>query len=471
MFRTALLILSGNAFSSLMTLLRTLIVVRLISVEDYGIAATFAISLAIVEMMSALGLQQMIVRDSRGDDPHFQAALQGFQMLRAVVLAVVLFLLAPFFAGFLGVPEVTWAYRLLALVPLLNGLKHFDIHRLNRRMSFRPLILSNAVPAVVSVLLVWPLFLLFGDFRVMLWAVLMQAVFGVAVSHLVAERRFRLVFDVAVIREGLGFGWPILVNGALLFAVFHGEKLIVGRELGMEVLAIFAMGMTLTLTPTLVMAGSLSNFFLPQVSAVKDERERFNALSLAVIQASLLGGALFLVAMLFVGGPLVHVLLGEKYAPLVPYLVWLAALQAVRVFKVGGAVLALATGHTRNPMYANVLRVALLPLGWYVVARGGSLLLLIQIAILGEILGMIVASVFSHHILKVPFRPVVLPLLLTAGVVLLSCLAVTAGGGLIAPGAPLWLALGALLLCLPGFLSMRALRDYAGKRVMTGFGE
>ena len=44
MIRKALALLSGNAFGSLMLLVRNLVVARLISVEDYGIAATFAIS-------------------------------------------------------------------------------------------------------------------------------------------------------------------------------------------------------------------------------------------------------------------------------------------------------------------------------------------------------------------------------------------------------------------------------------------
>ena len=68
MFKSALLLLSGNIFGSLMLLVRNLVVARLISVEDYGIAATFAISMAIVEMITALGLHQLIVQDSKGND-------------------------------------------------------------------------------------------------------------------------------------------------------------------------------------------------------------------------------------------------------------------------------------------------------------------------------------------------------------------------------------------------------------------
>ena len=157
MFRTAFLILSGNAAASLVLLVRNLAVARMISVEDYGIAATFALVVSLLEMASALGLQQQIVQSKEGDDPDFQAALQGFQLMRGLMSGLALFLLAGPVADFMNVPEVAWAYRVVALIPVLNAFQHFDIHRLNRDMVFGPMLLTRLAPAVVSLLLVWPL--------------------------------------------------------------------------------------------------------------------------------------------------------------------------------------------------------------------------------------------------------------------------------------------------------------------------
>jgi len=75
MLRTAFVILSGNAATSLLLLVRNLVIARLISVEDYGIAATFGIVMALIEMASYLGMQQQIVQSKDGEDPRFQASL------------------------------------------------------------------------------------------------------------------------------------------------------------------------------------------------------------------------------------------------------------------------------------------------------------------------------------------------------------------------------------------------------------
>ena len=172
MLRPALLILSGNAAASGFLFVRNLAVAALVPVADYGIAATFALAMAAVEMASSFGLQQQIVQARDGDDPRLQDALTGFQLLRGVLSAIALFALAGPLAMFLGIPEVTWAYRVLALVPLLNALQHFDIHRLNRNARFGPLIAVNAVPAMLSLAVVWPLAIWVGDWRVMLGAIL-----------------------------------------------------------------------------------------------------------------------------------------------------------------------------------------------------------------------------------------------------------------------------------------------------------
>lgn len=431
MLRSALLLLSGNAAASLLLFARNLVVARLIPVEDYGIAATFAIAMTVVEMATQFGLQQQIVQARQGDDPHFQAALQGFQLLRGAAGSAALLLLAGAMAEFLRIGELAWAYQLMALVPLLNALRHFDMHRLNRQMRFGPLVLTGTLPAALTLLAAWPLALWLGDFRVMLCLLLLQAGLGAVLSHLVAERRYRLAFDPAVMAGAFRFGWPLLVNALLLFGVFQGDKLIVGRELGMEALALFAMGMTLTLTPTLVMSKSLQGFFLPLLSRAAEERgPRFDGLAQAMLQAGLLNGALLVVAVLWLGAPVVLLLLGPKYAALVPLLTWFALLQGLRVFKTGPAVVALARGHAANAMIANGIRVAALPLAWWVVVAGGGIPALLAVGIAAEVLGFAAALALLRGRVRLSLRPS-LPAIAAA---LLLILAAALSRGL--PGLP-----------------------------------
>ena len=459
MLRSAALILSGNAAGALMTLARNLMVARMITVEHYGIAATFAIAVSIAEMMSNFGLRQQIVQAAEGEDARFQAGLQGFSLLRGLVAGAALFLLARPIADFLNIPDIAWAFQLMALVPVMNALIHFDVERLTRAMRFWPMVLTGTVPQLVALLAIWPLSLWFGDYRIMLYSILAQSALALITSHLVAETPFRVILDRALIRQSVAFGWPMLVNGALLFAVFQGDKLLVGRELGMAVLAIFAMGVTLTLTPTLLMAKSAQSFFLPQLSGAgrSADTAAFDGLARAVVQVGLLNGVLLVAGIVVLGGPLVDLLLGDKYAALKGILTSLAVLMAFRVFKSGSTVVALSRGQTSNAMMANLVRVASLPVVWWVLAQGGGLRDLIVVATLAEVAGFALSLALVSRRLGVALHPVALSLVLSLVFLLL------AGAGewlALAPGL-LWPALAVALALL--IWSMRDLRLYLGR--------
>ena len=463
MFRSAILILSGNAFTALMLLIRNLIVARLISVEDFGIASTFAISMAIVEMMSTLGLQQLIVQDTDGNDPKLQAGLHGFHLLRSILSGAALFFLAHPIARFLGIDEIAWAYQLLALVPLIGGLRHFDIYRLQRQMIYLPSIISSSLPALLSVMLIFPLYQKFADFRVMLYAVLVQGILSVLFSHLVAKRRYSLVFNPEIIKRSVRFGWPLLINNIMLFAIFQGEKLIVGREMGMESLALLSLGFTLTLTPTLILAKSAQSFFLPQLSASKDNPEKFTHLTMAALQGSLVNGLLLVVGISLLGKPVVSLLLGEKYAALNSYLTWLAILHALRVFKAGGSVVALSKAQTGNAMISNLYRVLSLPLSWYVAASGGELLSIIWIAATAEALGYITSLLLVRFRLKLSLDNMSLSLLLSGFLLFVAGLH-TAGYFPSQWAFPILIT----LFCLTIFV-MKDLRSYVYQRNLSKY--
>ena len=439
-------------------LARNLVLARLIPVPDYGIAATFAMVMAVIEMASNLGLQQQIVQARRGDDPAFQAALQGFQLIRGVLGALALLALAAPVAAFLGIPQVVGAYRWLALVPLLNALQHFDIHRVQRGGRYLPLLLTGALPALGSLLVIFPLAHALGDWRVMLWALLVQAGLGVVTSHLVAERRWQIRFERAVMAQSLRFGAPLLLNAVLLYLVFQGDKLIVGRLAGMEALALYAMGVTLTLTPTLVVAKSTQNMFLPRLSNlhVRAEAAAHREMARATLEAALLNGSALVLGTFLLGAPMVGWLLGAKYAALIPLLIPFAILHALRVFKSGPAVVALSAGATGNALWGNLPRVLLLPLGWWVLQSGGALQTLIWLGVAGELMGYALSLLRLHRVLRLPrFGPALLA----------SAAALIAIGGLDhfamiqGRGPAPALAIVALLLGLQ-FLAMRGLRRH-----------
>ena len=257
-------------------------------------------------------------------------------------------------------------------------------------------------------------------------------------------------------RQSLSFGWPLLINNALLFLVFQGDRALVVREMGPEVLAIFSMGVTLTLTPTLVMAKSINNLFLPRLSTEQD-MNRFHRLVITTLQGAMLNASVMLLGIFFLGKPMIEYVLGEKYLALVPILGALAGVQALRVLKTGGNVVALSRGHTSNAMISNIFRVLTLPVIWVALQNGAGLGTVIGLAAVGEALGYAAALLLVWWRVEKRLSAVILPLIFTfALMVVVAGLLPLSGGALIAV---------VLVLFVAQIASMSILREWLLRRL------
>ncbi|WP_298438184.1 oligosaccharide flippase family protein [uncultured Jannaschia sp.] len=430
MLRPALTILSGNLGSSALLFARNLTLAALIPVEDYGIAATFALAVAAVEMASAFGLQQQIVQAADGDDPRLMRALQGFQLFRGILAGAVMLALAIPLADFLNVPQVAWAYAVLALVPLLNGVRHLDIHRQNRSGRFGALAAEQTLPALVAFLAIFPLAAWLGDWRVMLVSILIHNTGAALVSQCAAERPFRPAFDRARWGRTLRFGWPILLNAGLLFAVFQGDKLIVGRLEGMVALSTFALAVTITLTPALIVMRSLQTGFLPRLSR-RAEAGEIDRPAARLIQLALALGLAGMGVGILAGPIAARWLAGSDYIAVAGLLGPMAILQGLRVAKVGTNIAALATGQTGNAPWSNIPRLAALAVGWWMLEGGASVVVLVWLAALAELAGIAISAAMFRAARP---DPIALPWASYAGFL---ALAAAATGAILATAPPI----------------------------------
>jgi O-antigen/teichoic acid export membrane protein len=419
MIGAAMALLGGNLSVALLKFARNILVARLLSVENFGIAATFAIIFGFVEMLAFLGLDRFLIQTRNVALERVQATLHTMQVLRGVFVAVVLYLTAGPLAALMDVPEVAWAFRLMAVLPLIQGFLHLDMARAQRGMRFGPFVRITMGAEFIGLLSVWPLFLVFGDYRVVLGALIVQETLTMIFSHLVAERRYALGLDRELALRALRFGWPLLLNAALMFGIFQGDRIIVANQLGPVTLGLFSLAFMLSFMPTGVLAQTINRLFLPKLAPLQDDPAAFDALARVVVQVGLVVGLAVAVGFSIFGADLVLVLFGAKYAGALSVLVWLAVMQAVRVAKMGVSVVALARAETRSPMVANIPRVLLLPVAWLALERGAGMETVVLIATLGEMAGLATALVLLRSWLAVPVRPLIPAVLAWAAVLAL----------------------------------------------------
>jgi len=394
---SVLLVTVNQVIAEGAVLVRNILLARMLGPEQMGLAVMLAIVMRCLEMVSYLAADRLLVQARDGNAPLFQANAQGLEVVRGLLAGLALTALAYPAALAFGYPETAWAFAALGLVPALRGFVHLDYRRLQRRLRFGPTLRVESIANLAGAAAVWPALHWTGDFSALLWVSLAQAFAHVVVSHAVARRAYRLRLDSRYLRRMLRFGWPMLLNGLVMFGVFQGDRLVVALSVPPEELARYALALQLGLLPTLVLARASLSLLLPLLARVQDARIAFQARYQRTSTLLLIASFLFVTAYTLGGNLVVTALFGDAFAMSPLVLAWLGCALSIRIMRIAPGTAALARGDSRTLMQANLWRVGGLLLAAWVGAAGMGLPLIAAAAAFGELAALLAGVVLLYR--------------------------------------------------------------------------
>ena len=383
--RQGALLFSGYALAQAMSFGRNALIGHGLAKGDFGIAATITLILQVVETLSDLGSDRLIVQDRDGDTPRFMATSHSVLLARGAVLTALLLALAPVVATFFAIESAMWAFQLAALTPLIKGFMHLDCRRAQRLLDNRPQLLVEVLPQAVTLALTLPAIAMSHDYASVVWLSLVQAFATVAISHVLAKTPYQLGLDKPVLARQISFGWPILVSALPLIAVYQGDRMIIGRTAGMEQLASYTAAFMVTMVPGLIAAKVGHALMLPMFADLIRQGRHLRSRFTFMVEATTLAAALYMALFLVAGEFLLPLCFGPNYAGLGSVTGWLAAMWAARMIQAVAGMALMASGSTRPFMVAGVIRALALPVAaWYAV-RGAPIATIAAIGAAAEV--------------------------------------------------------------------------------------
>ena len=428
--RSGLFLMGGSGVGFVLRFLRNVLVARLISVEDYGIASTFMVAVSFIDMSTNLNIGQLMIQDRRGDDPDFVAATKGVEVARGILLSLFLLVCAGPIAALFSQSHLVWAYQVLAIIPAVKGFMHPDMQRLQRALRFAPILAGDVGMLGLTLILVWPLALWLGDYRIMLAVYVIETMTRVGISFLMAERPFRIGWAREVAVKSVQFAWPLTLSGLVTFAALQGDRIIVANRFGAEALGLFSAAMTMIMPPVSQASALARTFFLPLLAKVQDEAEGFAYRARFTLQATLCAGLLTIVGFVLAGPPVFLLVFGDRYADGIVFVGVLGIVFGMQLAKTGPNIVALSRGHTFNMLNSNLVRLAFLPLALWVAIRGGSAIEVVAVGALGQVCGFAMAVfMLTRSGDMTNLKPMALPFLAGAGVLAASIWAIFSTSG------------------------------------------
>lgn len=349
---------SGQMAENIIVLIRNIVIARILGPENFGIAASFMLIVSIFSMISDVGVENYLLRAGTRHLSRLQSTLYSILILRGLSSAILIFILAEQFSILFGRPYLLDFYASAALLPAIGAFKHLDPLRRQRDLKYSTMVvvqIGSLLPGTIVAIVVA---IFTQSYVAVAWGNVISVALSVLLSHVLASEPYRPTFEIGIVRQILSYGWPLMLNGGVIFLTNQGDRIIVGTLEGFVDLAGYVAIGSVTVGISLILMKFTGALYVPILSAVRSDAasvERRNQIC-GVITVILT--FLIFLPMIFLAAPLVSLLYGPEYQVPIALAGWASIQSAARVIRSWPAALALTLGFTRDILYANLIRLS-----------------------------------------------------------------------------------------------------------------
>ena len=307
---TAAARLTGQVLSWLITIL----VIRLLSPDDYGVMAAAMVVIGLAFVLDEMGMVSGMVQAKEIDDS-LVANVFGFVLLSNLLFVAILQLTAPLVAAYFEQSEVEPVVRVLSLTILIGAFGSVPEALLRRALRFKEISVLTLVGTVTANLVT--LALAYAGYGV--WALVVGALVRsclLSIGYWIVLRfscwpHFRFSRLGGIIR----FGLNVSAQRVVAYLSSQADQLIIGRLLGAQMLGYYSVGTHLATLPMSRLMGLINSVAFPAYSKVQDDVARARDYFLLSSSLLVLVSLPVFWGLASVAEPFVEVVLGEQWLP------------------------------------------------------------------------------------------------------------------------------------------------------------
>lgn len=301
--------------------LSTIIVVRFISPEDYGLNTMLESPLVLMMLVSTLGLDAALVQAKNIKTDELQSIF-GWLLILNGLLFLCYFFGGAILAAYFNEPRLDLLAKALAFIFLLVPFRVIPNALLDRQLDFKLRaqleITVTVVAAVVTLVLAY------------LGAGVWALVTGVIVSKLLLSILLMIFkpwfivpkFNLRIIERMVSTGGIITLSGAFLLLSDMLITLVAGPKLGSELLGVFAVGAQFASLPLAKGMPVINQTMLPAFAKFQEHRSSATYYLGKLLGVTSLAFIPMMVGMACIADTLVLTVLGAKWSPsIVPLII------------------------------------------------------------------------------------------------------------------------------------------------------
>ncbi len=375
--------------SHIMRLLSNLVMTRLLAPEAFGLIAMVVTLNMALTLFTDIGIQKSIVREAKGDDPHFLRVAWVVQMMRSsfiavvvVIAAICLLFLGPKFAmpgTVYADTSLPWLIMVSSLAVLMQGMESTTKALAFRQMHFGKLTIIGICTQGLGVLAM----IAFANIESSAWALLFglltSSFLGLIASHIFFPGpKMAVEWDRDIIDRLWQFGKWLIGSSIFHFIATNTDKLVLAGLLGKEVFGLYVIASIWISAGKTIISRLLGRIGFATLSELMRERPHdiprlFRRIMLVIDSLCVVS---FLAFFIF-GQMLINILYTSDYSLAGEYIPILALMFLHLRFDAHGTLI-LSSGDSKSIMIISIIRAVsicvLLPAGYYFIGMVGVLM-------------------------------------------------------------------------------------------------
>lgn len=347
----------------------SMIMARLLTPAEFGVAAAAAFFLLMASRMTELGLNAALVR-VKVLKPEHNSSVFVVSMVLGVAAWVALAAAGPWIGRFFDSPEVGQVVPVAALAFLFSPLSTVPSAMLQRQMRFKATAFADWADTLTGAVVAIVLAYLGYGFWALVYSQLAAGLINVGTKMYFARWRMSLRFSWPALRELCSFGIGIQLKRGLEFGAQNLDNLLIGRLLSISALGLYDKAfMTSQRLLQMLNLGPGVSFRI--FAIIQDDPARFRRAYQKVLLTVSVVGVPPLAFAIVTARQLFEVMYGARWLPAVPAFQVLCLACIVKLVSSHATRANEAKGMIWQQVVQHILYVAAIVVGVWIGSRWG----------------------------------------------------------------------------------------------------
>lgn len=351
----------SQVLSQLVTWTVTIIIVRLLDPQDYGLFAMTQAVLAAFNFLSGWGFANSLIPADEVNERQIGQVF-GMLLLSNGGLALAQFLMAPLAADYYNQPMVADMLRLQAVIFLSTPFIALPTALLSRRLDFRSQARVNLTSAFAGAGVGLALAVLDYGVWALVWAPI--AIFSVRALGLTiaAKMLVRPVFDFRGAGHIVRFGSALMLSQLFWIVQSQADIVIAGRAFTTHELGLYSEALFVALIFTGRFLPPLNEVAFPAYAELAKAGKPIAPAFLTGVRMIMVVTAPLYIGLSLVAGPLVETMFGPKWLGMIPILAGVSLAMPAMALQICCSPATTALGSAGSYLLTNAAGAVIMPI-------------------------------------------------------------------------------------------------------------